>query len=309
MKMPTIQSITIKVRVPLLVLTIITFCFFNVFAQEQETIDNKEKKEKVERKWTKNTFGSNFIIDNQSVMVPVKGTFEMDIQHRFGTFANGYDDFWGFFASSNIRFGFSYVPIENLQVGFGINKYKSIWDFNLKYAAMKQSDDNSFPVSLTYYGVMSLDGRRKESIGEIYNKADRLTYFHQIIIARKFHDYFSLQIAPSLSHVNLTQDFMKNDHFALAVSARVKLNSTMNLLINYDQPLTKHSANNPAPNVSLALEISTSSHAFQLLFGNYYALNPVQDNYYNTYNWLGDEGERWKDNWRIGFNITRLWNW
>ena len=43
-------------------------------------------------------------------LVPVKKTFEMDIQHRFGTVENGYEDFWGFFAPSNIRMGFSYVP-------------------------------------------------------------------------------------------------------------------------------------------------------------------------------------------------------
>ena len=51
----------------------------------------------------KNTFESVWIIDNQTVMVPLKKTFEMDIQHRFGTVENGYEDFWGFFAPSNIR--------------------------------------------------------------------------------------------------------------------------------------------------------------------------------------------------------------
>ena len=50
----------------------------------------------------KNTFQSIWIIDNQTVLVPVKKTFEMDIQHRFGVVENGYEDFWGFFAPSNI---------------------------------------------------------------------------------------------------------------------------------------------------------------------------------------------------------------
>jgi hypothetical protein len=65
----------------------------------------------------KNTFESVWIIDNQTVLVPVKKTFEMDIQHRFGTVNNGYEDFWGFFAPSNIRIGFSYVPVNKLNVG------------------------------------------------------------------------------------------------------------------------------------------------------------------------------------------------
>lgn len=302
------------IRVSLLTVGIIIFFSNQIVAQDtveekKEEKEGKQRREKVEQTWTKRTFGSNLIIDDQTVMVPIKGTLEWDIQHRFGTFTNGYDDFWGFFASSNIRLGFTYVPIENLQIGFGTTKYKHYWDFNAKYAIMKQSDNNKFPVSITYYGNITLDGRRKDDIGELYHKSDRLSFFNQIIIARKFHDYFSLQIAPSLSHFNLTQATMKNDHFALEVGARVKLSNTMNLLINYDQPLTKHTTNNPDPNVSVALEVSTSSHAFQLIFGNYYNLNPQDDNYYNTNYWLGGDGEKWKDNWRIGFNITRLWNW
>lgn len=315
MKLPVIYAESRKAGAPalrVLVFLLIALLALPAAAQDEEAEpedSGREKKERVERRYVKRTFNSNLLIDNQSVMVPMKGTFEWDIQHRFGTFANGYDDFWGFFASSNIRLGFSYVPVENLQIGFGITKYKSIWDFNVKYALMKQSDDNRLPISITYYGNMALDGRKKDRIGEIYNGTDRLSYFHQIILARKFHDYFSLQIAPSMTHFNLTQDYRKNDHFALAIGARVKLSSSMSLLINYDQPLTKHTSGNPDPNVSLALEVSTSSHAFQFIFGNYYYLNPQEDNYFNESNWLGGDGEKWKDNWRIGFNITRLWNW
>src|SRR6478736_3415306 len=45
----------------------------------------------------KNTFDGVWIIDNQTVMVPIKGTFEFDIQHRFGTVKKGYEDFFGLF--------------------------------------------------------------------------------------------------------------------------------------------------------------------------------------------------------------------
>ena len=45
----------------------------------------------VKAKPVKNTFESVWIIDNQTVMVPIKGTLEMDIMHRFGTVDKGYD--------------------------------------------------------------------------------------------------------------------------------------------------------------------------------------------------------------------------
>src|SRR3954452_11867558 len=76
----------------------------------------------------KNTFSGVWLIDNQTVMVPIKGTFEFDIQHRFGVWQNGYEDFFGFFASSNIRFAASYSPIDKLFVGVGLTKNKMLWD-------------------------------------------------------------------------------------------------------------------------------------------------------------------------------------
>ncbi|HYJ64515.1 MAG TPA: DUF5777 family beta-barrel protein, partial [Parafilimonas sp.] len=43
----------------------------------------------------KNTFESIWILDNQTVMVPIKKTFELDFMHRFGTWDGGYQDLYG----------------------------------------------------------------------------------------------------------------------------------------------------------------------------------------------------------------------
>ena len=75
----------------------------------------------------------------------------------------------------------------------------------------------------------------------------------------------------------------------------------MAVLVNYDQPITKHPSGNPHPNISFGLELSTSAHAFQFFVGNYYFLSPQQNNMYNRYDYT--EGQ-----FLIGFNITRLWN-
>ena len=88
----------------------------------QDTTETTPTKKKV--KPVKNTFGSVWLMDNQTVMVPVKGTLEFDIQHRFGTVNNGAKDLYGIFAPSNIRLGLGYAPIQNLFVGAGITKEK-----------------------------------------------------------------------------------------------------------------------------------------------------------------------------------------
>lgn len=147
-----------------------------------------------------NTFGGNMIIDNQTVMVPVKKTFEFTIQHRFGTINNGYSDLFGLFSGANVRFGWNYTPIDNLQLGIGICEDKMQWDGNVKYALSKQAVSHGCPVSVTYFGNMAVSSLPKK--GNFVSDGDRISYFNQLIIARKITKQFSLQVAPSLSYFN-----------------------------------------------------------------------------------------------------------
>ena len=119
-------------------------------------------------------FGSSLLIDNQTVVVPFKGTFQFDIQHRFGTWDEGYDDFWGFFAPSNFRLGFNYVPVNKFQMGFGFSKENLLWDFSVKYALLEQSRSGAKPLSIAYLANMAVDTRDLDKT--IYNKGgDRLS--------------------------------------------------------------------------------------------------------------------------------------
>jgi Membrane bound beta barrel domain (DUF5777) len=277
-------------------------------AQETDSAAAPVQTKSSARKAVKRTFESIWLIDNQTVMVPVKGTFEMDILHRFGVLNNGYEDFWGLFASSNIRLGFNYSPINKLNVGFGITKYKMLWDINVKYAIMQQMQGGGFPVSISYYGNMGFDTRPSSNF---VNYSDRLSYFNQLIIARKITSKFSAQISPSLSHTNVVNGYFsspgkvsperKHNHFAIAVGGRYKLTESLAILVNYDQPITKHPSGNPHPNISFGLEMNTSAHAFQIFAGNYNYLSPQQNNMYNPYDYT-------KGQFLIGFNITRLWS-
>ena len=256
----------------------------------------------------KNTFHSVWLIDNQTVMVPIKGTFEMDFQHRFGTINNGYDDFWGLFANSNIRMGFNYAPIEKLYIGFGITKFNMVWDFNAKYALLKQTVDNSMPVSVSVFGNVAIDTRKSSNFRYT---VDRFSYFSQIMVARKFNDKFSAQVSPSMSWFNNVEAYvdskgdiqskMNHAHFAIAAMGRYRFSDKFGLIANYDQPLTQHKTNNPHPNIALGVEMTTSSHAFQIFMGNYNALVPQFNNVFNQ-----NDYRDWQ--FVIGFNITRLWN-
>ena len=115
---------------------------------------------------------------------------------------------------------------------------------------------------------------------------------------------------------------MEFEHFAVAFSARYKVTNVTSVMINYDQPITKHATKNPNPSLSLGIEMNTSSHSFQLFFTNFYYLNPATNNLYNSNNPFThtdksitydpataiNESKVKGGRFLIGFNITRLWN-
>ena len=273
------------------------------YAQDTASI-RKKVPEPVE-----NTFTGNLIIENQTVMVPEKSTFEFDIQHRFGTINHGYSDLLGIFAPANIRLGFSYTPIANLQLGFGITKEQLQWDGNIKYALIRQSQANTgCPVSITYYGNIAISTLPMK--GNFVNDMDRISYFNQILIARKITKHFSVQVAPSLSYFNNVEGYvssdgstkpkMNNSHYAIAFMGRYKLSKAMSLIADYDQPLTQHTTNNPHPNISFGVDLGTIGHSFQIFVGNYQSIVPQANNFYNKNDYL-------QSRYCIGFNITRRW--
>jgi len=303
----------------------------NVRAQDSTVVATEEEPTVKKVKPVKNVFQSIWIIDNQTVIVPVKNTLEMDIMHRFGVIDKGYRDFWGFFAPSNIRIGINYSPINNLNLGIGITKNNMLLDGSAKYAIIKQTK-GKYPVSVSYYGDIAINTKEREDVvlydgSNIKYNTDRYYFFHQLLIARKVTSKLSVQIGPSLTHQNAVSGYytkidstgkdiyrsMKNDHFAIAFSARYKLTNVTSVMVNYDQPITKHPTNNPHPNLSFGFEFNTSSHSFQIFMGNYYNLNAQQNNLFNknnpfSYTDKTTDSKVKGGQFLIGFNITRLWN-
>src|SRR5215831_12730274 len=83
---------------------IVTSSMNKSIAQDSTAVETTPAPKK--NKPIKNTFEGIFIIDNQTVMVPIKKTFEMDLLHRFGVVSNGYKDLFGLSGGINIRIGF-----------------------------------------------------------------------------------------------------------------------------------------------------------------------------------------------------------
>jgi len=285
-------------------LTFFSFLFLmcNV-VQAQDTTARAKKKVKLED--VTNTFAGNFVLDNQSVTVPGKHTLDLAIQHRFGTVDNGYKDMYGVFAPANIRISAAYTPIDNLEIGVGLCKDRLQWDGTVKYSISRQHV-NGCPISLTYFGDISMDSRPKA--GNFVSDIDRVSYFNQLIFGSKISDKLSLQVAPSVSYFNNIPGYlssegtikpkMHNAHLAFAASGIYMISPLSGIMFNYDQPLTQHPTSNPHPNLSIGLQVSTITHTFQIFLGNYQSIIPQNNNVFN-------QNDYTKNQFLLGFNITK----
>ncbi|WP_258103582.1 DUF5777 family beta-barrel protein [Marinoscillum sp. MHG1-6] len=244
-------------------------------------------------------FESAMLIDNQTTVVYSPKTLEFNIQHRFGTVENGYDDLWGLWAPSNIRLAMSYSPINKLLVGAGLTKFNKVLDLNAKYALLTQTRSGNIPVSVSYYANVGVNTMSKDNFDK---GGDRLSYFHQLLISRKVNYWVSIQVAPSMTHFNFVpSESRQNDHFAISGMGRVRVAPALAVVFNVDQAITSHPLDNPNPNLAFGIEMSTSGHSFQIFAGNFGSLVPQYNNVYNSNDFTAGE-------FLIGFNITRLWN-
>jgi len=250
------------------------------------------------------TFETGTLIDNQTVATPYKGGLELQIHHRFSLIEN-YHNLFGIYGAANTRLGLNYGITDRLMVGAGTTKDYKLQDLQWKYLILRQTEDNSMPVSLSYYGNIVLDLQRKEAFGPVerYRDIHRLSYFSQLIVARKFNDVFSFQIAPSVIYFNAVPQYTnelryKNLNFGLSAGAKATVVGSQSIIIEYDQLLTKQDLEDqPKPNISLGWEIGTATHAFQVFVANYSQIINQRNLVFNTNN-FGD-GE-----FLVGFNIT-----
>ncbi len=245
-------------------------------------------------------FESALLIDTQSVIVPTAKTLELDMTHRFGVVENGISDFFGMYApGANIRLGLTYSLVENLSLGVGFSKLNKYVDFNAKYAILKQTRDWSTPINLTAYGNIAIDTRGSENFEE---SVHRLSSYVELIVATRIHSKITIQVSPSFSHFNAVDSLLKNDMIGIGVSGRYKFSSQSSVIFGFDQQITSHDGLVDAkPNISLGLEVSTSSHAFQVFVSTFQGILP-------QHNMTFSENEFSADGILIGFNITRLWN-
>lgn len=285
-----------------------------VFAQDEDT--QKKKKDKPVRE----VWSGGLLIDEQTSTIAEKKTLEMQIQHRFGSIQdNGISDLFGIYApSANTRMGLNYSIKDNLMVGYGITKKNMYSDFQVKWNIIEQTRRNTIPVTVTFYGNMAIDGRNKSVFtttteDSTYKFTNRLSYFAQVLVSRKFNDWLTLGVNASFTHYNsISADTvgvrgMDHDKIGIGVLGRIKFSPQSAIVFHYSIPLNIKSMaeNRTVTNISnsnfgIGYQVATATHAFEVFISASNGIIPQDTYMMNTNDWTNGE-------FRVGFNITRLW--
>ncbi len=107
--------------------------------------------EDVDTRPVRSPFSSGAILSTQSTQNLKKNMLEFNIQHRFDTISNAYEDFFGIFGSSNIRLDLRYRVMDKLSLGFGITKNNFLHDLNVKHTILQQTQSGEYTCFLKLF--------------------------------------------------------------------------------------------------------------------------------------------------------------
>ena len=260
----------------------------------------QENKGKLDTFYTMAIFKSINLINSQSVETTGKQGLNFMISHRFGNINTGAYDFYGLDLKSSIRFGLEYGITNRFDIGIGRTNDEKLYDGNIKYKILRQSSGAvNMPISVSWYSSMAVSADHWVNPNRNNLFTSRLSYAHELIIARKFNERFSLQIVPGAIHRNLV-DTKQNENIVAftGLGARYKLTRRLALSSEYYYILSPYTASHFVNPLAIGIDIETGGHVFQLHFSNSKGLHEKILIGENTNDWL-------KGQFGFGFNICR----
>jgi hypothetical protein len=254
-----------------LLVLLLTIAGSKTFAQDIDSLIGNEKSQKEN---VTGTFKSPRIIMAHSVEMVKPGVLDFRILHRFGTVNTGISDFYGLDEAS-IRLGLDYGISKNFTVGVGRSSYKKEIDGFLKYRLLQQSTGpKSFPLSVVLVGGTTITTTKWTDTTHPDEFANRLAYYGQVLIGRKFTEALSLQLTPTILHRNLVDTKEDpNDMYAIGFGGRIKISKRVSFNIDYFYVINQNKnllVYNP---LSIGFDIETGGHVFQLHFTNAVGMN------------------------------------
>ena len=244
------------------------------------------------------TFKSTRIINGQSIENVGPGILDFRILHRFGPLSDGAYNFYGL-DQATMRLGLDYGITDKLMIGIGRSTFEKQYDALIKLKIIRQQEgQRNIPFSVSYASSFIYKSLKDATTTYTPYVSDKFSFSHQLLIASKVNDYFSLQLTPTLIHYNIVDTkTTPNDFYSLGIGFRQRLSKRLNFTTEYYHRFTTLSGYyNP---LSMGFDIETGGHVFQLHISNSTGMTDRTFINETTGSWA-------KGDLRFGFNISRV---
>jgi len=224
------------------------------------------------------------------------------IMHNFGLVSSGIEDFYGLDQGAAVRLGIDYGISDKLSVGIGRTSIEDNVDVRFKYTVFRQLKSDKIPVEVAIKSDLGINTQKERAFD--FEFSERLNYFGSIMVARKFNEKLTLQIAPMISHFNTvvkrTTIIPENTHFALGLGGRIMLDERKSLTFEY-LPVIGSRTEGTKNHLAIAYEIETGGHVFQMFL--------MSGKWFTEQHLIArNENDFFAGDFRLGFNVNRIFS-
>ncbi len=224
----------------------------------------------------------------------VEGEWLFEISHRFLTpVSSGASGFWGLDGGAAIRLGLAYAVSDRVMLGLQRSNSDDNLELNAKFGAYEGGSD-ALPFKLGVMGGVALNTDVVVFEGAEDNEAQ---LYGQLLINVLVADRLAIGVVPTYLRNPRLRDFEAQNTFALGLHGQVYLTSSLSFLAEWI--VSEEQTENTDDSGTFGIELETRGHFFKIVLTNQNRLNPTQFLSGTPFDFKPDE-------WRVGFNITRI---
>lgn len=292
------------------IISAVLFLGNQVMAQDDDLLSLLDKNAEQPANYINNAFKSSRVINGHSIEFIGKGVLDTRILHRFGFLNSGFENLYGL-DQATMRFGFDYGVTKDFTIGIGRSTSLKEWDGFVKYRLAQQCEGGKHPSKISVVVVSGItastmpwaDPTRKNYA------SNKIGYYHELIVGRKFSEAFSAQIAPTVVHLNMVKGKDdKNNIGAIGIGARYKFSRRTAFVVDYHYILRPNVEATSTANaqfdamknpLAIGFDVETGGHVFQLHFTNSTGMNEKA--------FISNTKSSWgKGEVSFGFNLSRV---
>ncbi len=248
------------------------------------------KKKKVERPVDLLLFHSTQVVNLPTTEVLNKGEFQFEISHRFLPPIDAKKTFFGLDGPAYMRLALGYVPVKNVAVTLGRSNNQDNYDLRIKYKFLQWANATAPLIAAVQAGT----AWNTEVTDRETSDPKNFQYYGQLVLNTLLFKKLGIGLVPSYLYNSHIYCDKTQYSFTMGSYVQFYISPMWSLLVEANNTISGW--RNQYDSYTFGIELETGGHFFKIFLTNAAALNPSQ--------FLA--GADLKNQWRLGFNITRL---